>query len=780
MAYPSGVGLGSMAAARMPSAPQGGGLMSLQPPMSGPNSAPPDDKPIGEVAHDNLDEVEGASKLIGQFENEIQLSDDARRDKEWAWCKIEKYLRGKDVNEPREGYEESTFFYRRLPRIVQIGRAKLYKQVCPLQGRPWEIKPSPRRRTQMDPKEEERRVSRLREEFEDIHEAMELENCMDEMCTQLSSLGSSVVIGPTQLRQPALRWNDGDEEIDKEDVRKPMWEFIDPKRVYPDPNTRFQQGLEYVHVHHVMSAHQIRSLQDDPTFINSELADLIIDMPDGNWAGNLRRWEIFPFPTNISNAMLNRYIVWRRIGVLNCQAMEDLGEDIQSHIKELEITNDEGVVIGHRDFKGLDKAQKNALIDGIWEIWWCGNHILKVSKRKFQPKRMYVHFIPFRVDPGSIFGVGAGESGLEVCEMLINICRSIDDALADTSGFQAMIDAGAIENKDLTIRGRKTWLWRDKGVGKKIGATGKPIELFTVPSNLDKLLECAKYFESLIPVVTGFTENADGKALGSGVRTDDMLERIWESLEEFIKDVVGNVDRYWWKPHLRDCYHWIKTYYDNKDEFMVEADLQVQGVKGALRREIVGRKAKELFKELHQYGLPKWMDEVEFLKAISEGMGLDQELAVKTVDQYVEAMKLELQQKILNDAPANAQKDKERAHASALDTMAEIFKAGMTQGKDGLPPPIVIPAAEQMFKLTGKMDEKTIAAFAVWSTMLSQQYLAAASATAEQAKVLSSPVPIDGPNELTPAAKQAQQQAQQPPQGVPQPQPAQPPQGMQS
>jgi hypothetical protein len=85
-----------------------------------------------------------------------------------------------------------------------------------------------------------------------------------------------------------------------------------------------------------------------------------------------------------------------------------------------------------------------------------------------------------------------------------------------------------------------------------------------------------------------------------------------------------------------------------------------------------------------------------------------------------------------------------------------------------------------MFKLTGKMDEKTIAAFAVWSTMLSQQYLAAASATAEQAKVLSSPVPIDGPNELTPAAKQAQQQAQQPPQGVPQPQPAQPPQGMQS
>jgi len=72
--------------------------------MSGPNSVPPDDKPIGEVAHEDLNDMSEESKLIGQFENEIQLSDDARRDKEWAWCKIEKYLRGKDVNEPREGY----------------------------------------------------------------------------------------------------------------------------------------------------------------------------------------------------------------------------------------------------------------------------------------------------------------------------------------------------------------------------------------------------------------------------------------------------------------------------------------------------------------------------------------------------------------------------------------------------------------------------------------------------------------------------------------------------
>jgi hypothetical protein len=605
---------------------------------------------------------------------------------------------------------------------------------------------------------------------------MELENCMDEMCTQMSSLGSSVVIGPTQLRQPALRWNDGDEEIEKEDIRKPMWEFVDPKRVYPDPNSRIQQSLEYVHVHHVYSAHQIRSLMDEPTFINEELADLLIDMPDGNWAGNLRRWEIFPFPANISNSMLNRYIVWRRIGVLNSQAMEDLGEDIQAQIKELDITDDLGNVIGHRDFSGLSKDQKRALVDGIWEIWWCGSHILKVSKRKFQPKRMYVHFIPFRVDPGSIFGIGAGESGLEVCEMLINICRAIDDALADTSGFQAMIDAGSIENKDLRIRGRKTWLWRDKGLGKKVGSTGKPIELFTVPSNLDKLLECAKFFESLIPVVTGFTEAAAGNQLGSGIRTDDMLERIWDSLEEFIKDVVGNVDRYWWKPHLRDCYHWIRTFYVNKDEFKVEADLQVQGVKGALRREITGRKAKELFKDLHQYGLPKWMDEIEFLKAISEGIGLDQELATKTVEQYVQAMDLELKQKQLMTAAGESPNSKERAHASALDTMAEIFKAGMAQGKEGgQPPPIVIPAAEQMFKMTGKMDEKTTTAFAVWATMLSQQYMQAAAATQQQAQVLSAPVPIDSPAELTPAAKEAAAQARQPAQAAPPQQPAAPP-----
>jgi hypothetical protein len=662
MAYPGGQGLTSMAPARLPG-PPAAGLMQVGPPHFGPDAPPADDAPIGEDAKASLEKLEGLSKLIGQFENELSLADNARQAKEWKWIKIEKYLMGKDAQDPPEGYEESTFFYRRLPRIVQIGRAKLFKQVWPIHGRPWDVRPSPRRDPrEMDFTEEKRRLSKLKEEFDDIHEANELENGMDEMCGTLSALGSMVTIGPVQLRQPTLRWMDGDEELEPGDELKPGWEFIDPKRVYPDPNSRNQQGLEYVHIHYVLSPHQIRSLVDDSTFINEELADLLVDLPDGNWAGNLRRWEVYPFPTNISNAMLNRYIVWRRIGVLTADAMEDLGEDVRSQNKNL------------KDWKNLDKAQRRALTDSLWEVWWCGKHIIKISKRKFQPKKMYVHFVPFRSDPGSIFGIGAGESGLEVCEMLINICRSIDDALADTSGFQAMIDAGSIENKDLRVRGRKTWLWRDKGVGKKVGAQGRPIEFFTVPSNLDKLLEAAKYFESLIPVVTGFIEMAKGADMGSGIRTDDMMEKVWDSLEEFIRDVVGNVDRYWWKPHLRDMHNWIKTYYpDYESNFKVEANLQVQGVRGALKREIVGRKMKDLFKELHQYGLPDWFDEVEAMTAIFEGMGMEEEKGVLNPKQYVERQALKMKQKEMEAEAGNAPQGKERSEIATRDGQLKAY-----------------------------------------------------------------------------------------------------------
>jgi hypothetical protein len=742
-------------------------MMTITPPMYGEGAPEKQDESVGEQPMMEEKQISAIEKLVGQFNQEIDFAESGRLPKEYKWIKVERYLAGKDVQEPPDGYEESTFFYRRLPRIVQVGKAKLFKHVWPIQGRPWEIKASPRHGQGDYDHLEDQRISRLREEIEDQSEAMEMENLMDDTCEFMASLGSAVAYGPVQLSEPRLRWADGDETIDESDKLKPMWKFYDPKHVYPDPNGRRAQDLEYVYFHHVMSAHQIRSLQDDPTFINEELAELLLDMPYGNWAGNLKKWETAPNQTSLSNQgvsnniTMNRFIVWMRVGLLTAEALKDLGEKFPK-------------------IKDLDAEQTKVMTDSMWEIWFCGDHVLKISKRKFQPKRMPVSFIPFRRDPTSIFGIGAGEAALECTEMLINIVRSIDDALADTSGFQAMIDAGAVENKDLTIKGRKTWIYRNKGTARKEGPNGKPIDFFTVPSNLPHLLECFKLFESMIPVCTGFSEMTTGIDMGSGVRTDSMMNEVWAALEEFIKDVVGNVDRYWWKPFLRDSYNWIQAYYPNAAEFKTAANLQVQGVRGALRRELVGRKIADLYKELHQFGLPDWFDEIFLAKIIAEGMGVEEEKAVLTPQQFVEKQQLKAEQAkamaAAKQAPEDASKEKERAHTSSRDAMMDSFKSLVGQDPNN---PVLIPLMEKILKLTGEVDPKATAALSIWSKMIAQNLMAQGVATQEEAQILEQPMKADNPLELAPGARNPEQAAQaaqtgQTPKTPPNPVPAMP------
>ena len=678
-----------------------GGLQSMAPariPMRGPNPImsivpPASAKESEDPTLEALEETE-IEKLLGQFNQEIETADQGRLPKENKWIKIEKYLAGKDVNPVPDGYEESTFMYRRLPRLTQIGKEKLFKHVCPLHGDPWDVKPSPRHNQNVAQEDQNRRVSRIKEEIKDIHTAMELDTFLDDMCEYLSHLGSAVIFGPTQMSQPRVRWQNGAEELDEEDLQKPMWTIHDPKTVYPDPNAKRAEDLEYVFFHQVLSAHQIRTLEDDPTFIRTEMADLLDKLPGGNWAGNLKRWEVVPFPTNISNAALNRYVVWKRIGFLSGDALEVLSQeaDDSEGYKDL------------KEYKDLDDKQKRAMAESLWEIWFCDKFILKVAKRKFQPKRLPVYFVPFRRDPTSIFGIGVGEAALDVVEMLINTCRSIDDALADTSGFQAIIDAGAIENKDLRIRGRKTWIYRNKGTARKEGPMGKPVDFFTVPSNMEHLLACFKLFESMLPVVTGVTEMVTGADMGSGVRTDQMMTDVWASLEEFLRSTVGSVDRYWWRPHLRDAYQWIQRYYPNPEDFAIEADMVVSGVRGALKRELVGRKVKDFYATMHQFGLPDWFDEIELARTVAEGMGLEDEKAVLTPEQYVEKKAMQAKQKELDALSGkDVEEGRQRKEIATRDGMLKAISQ-VPEGAEAVKLASFRVIAKELGMLTPELD----------------------------------------------------------------------------
>lgn len=709
----------------------------------------PDGVPSGEpeipILQPEVVETE-RQQLCGRFNAEIEIAESGRDTKEDIWIKIERYLSGRDVNEVPEGYNESTFFYRRMPRLTQIGKEKIYKHICPIQGTPWDVQASPRVQN-MPPEEAQARVRALREEIKDIHEGMDMERFLDDMAEYMSNLGTAVVYGPVPMAQPRLRWSNGSEYIANNDAEKPMWQIFDPKRVYPDPNAKREQDLEYVYFHYVLSSHQLRNLAEDDSFIKEEIADLLIDYPNGNWSGNVKPWEQVPSPGANSKSTLDRYVVWMRIGFLTPDALQTLSEDVERS----------GDL---KDWDNLSDDQKNALTESLWEIWMCENRIIKIAQRRFQPNRMPVYFIPFRRDPCSIFGVGIGESALEVVEMLVNTARAIDDTLADTSGYNVIIDAGSIANTDLRPAPRKTWIYNNKGSVRKEGPAGRPVEMWKVPSNLEEQMKCFQLWESMLPVVTGITEMTTGADLGSGIRTEQMLNDMWTSIEEFLRSTIGNVDQYWWKPHLRDCYQWIQQYYPDNAEMKIDANMIVSGVRGALRRELVGRRVEAFYGKMSNIGMSDWFDEVELAQTIAEGMGIEAERAILTPQKYVERQALRAQQKQLESMSTNAamleDKSRERAHTSARDAALQSLQATLTADPKS---PMLPSLYEQSIKLTGQLTPRSTAGLSVLSKMLATYYEGLGMATPEEAEVIAAPVVANNPLELAPGYRDPEQAA---------------------
>lgn len=654
-------------------------------------------------------------ELVEGFRAEIDLSRQHFADKKRKVHKGLCYLSGRDVDDPPEDYNESTFFYRRLPRVASVGKTKILKHICPLEGRPFHLDPSAI--SEEDPKVQDQNLRNLRSAIDDVHQAIELDNVCDDMATRMTTHGSEVFYGPITISQPRLQWQSGTAVIQPSDAKKPMWLQYDMLDVFPDPRGKSVEKMEFIHFRHLYSTHQLRSLSRDASFNKAMIAKVLEENPEGTWLQETEEWEDVP-------ARADFFIVWMRSGFLDAETLE---------------------LLKARNLVAIPKGEDDRiLLDSLWEIWFCGDRIIKAARRNFHPEKIPAYFVPFFRDVNSPFGVGPIEALLDIQDMLLFLTRAIDDDLMDTSGYQAVVDAGAVQNTDMTPKGRKTWLARRKSNEK---GDHSPVTFFVPPSKLEALVSAMQYFESLIPVVSGIPEMTTGLDMGSGVRTNMMHNDVWNALEDFLKDVIGNVDRFFWKPFLRDTYDWLTAYAPNKAELAVDPMIVVTGVKGALKREIVGRKVQEFYLALKQNGDSLWADEIEVMKAITEGLGLDATKTVLTPDKYVERVNMEMQRLSLKVQAEGAPEMKERAHMSARDVMLQGFKSTSPNN------PLWLDFAEQLFETTGLASPRVYAALAVWRNTLVAYYQRLGLATPEQAAILSQPFKNESPLELEPGVR---------------------------
>lgn len=675
------------------------------------------------VLEASLEEDEMA-ELVAGFREEIDESRQRYANKKRDIYKVHCYLKGEDPIDPPEDYQQSTFFYRRLPRLVTIAKTKVLKNVCPLEGHPYVLEPSAI--PPGDPKDAAvsellGRVAALRKEVADIFDTVNLDDMLDDVCGRTATDGTYFFYGPSTLSQPAMRNTGGfSKDVPAEEGKKPMWRGYEALDVFPDASAKMVAEADVFHFRHLWSKHQMRSLKRDNSFDQEALAKVLETFPQGNWSEESEEWDDLP-----SNP--NRYVVWLRTGFIDADVIELLRG--QKLIPE--------PIPGEEDNERL-------LVDSLWEIWFCGDIVLKASRRAFQPEQMPVMAIPFFRDVTGLMGIGVGEAAIDIQEMLINITRAIDDDLADTSGFQAVVDAGSVMNKSLEIRGRKTWITRKSG---KDEGRRPPVEFFRPPTNLQHLIACFQLFESMIPICTGIPEQVTGLDMGSGVRTNMMHNDVWSALEDFLKETVGSVDRFFWKPILRDTYEWISAYHPRKMELRVDPIIKVMGVRGALRREIVGRKAQEFIVAMKQNNDSGWINEPEIMASVIEGLGLDSQRGVLTPEQYVQRKAVEMQEERLRKQSGMDPEmllAKERAHMSARDVISNAYQS--TEKNN----PVWLALAEQLFETTGTSNPRVQAALAIWARVQATYYQRLGLASPEEAAALQAPFTAESPLELEP------------------------------
>lgn len=655
--------------------------------------------------------------------------------------------------------EDSQFFFKITRQCNVEAESKLIQFVTPPHERVWELQPSSRpwapwlnKENPADPKANKDALDKMTVVIEDDFDTMDFDTLKRRVAEALPRYGTAVLLGPfrhpnppkrfinkaamtqaaaqpgqpgdptsldaatdfLELPQPDVKDEGWVEVTDPADERRPYYTFEPCWNLYPDPDSENVKGMTYfIHRDHYNKSY-IRGLLDDPSFDAEQVERLLKESPSGFfepqwWEGNQ------PLKQD-----RERYTIFRWYGFLNDEDFDAMG-------------------LSPEDYKATPK-------EAVYEVWTCGRHTLKVKRREFQDDVLPLKMVPMDKRDGSPWGRGTSEKLFDVQDIMNSLARALHDDIRHSMGANAVVDMNAIvPGTDLSIRGRKTWPVRRTELTPN---GGKPVEYFLVPSQQELYMRSLLEWKKIAPEIAGLPRMLMPAQMGSGVRTDGMLDAIYEGAENFIKVVIGNIDEYFLDPIVDEVYSWNMQYNPTEG---IHGDFKAValGVRGALAREIVGKKSLELFQTMQQTGIPDVLDDFTLMRSVVRGIGLDGNEAVLSVKDYLAKKAAQMaEEKAKQAAGISDVQEKQKAEASIRDVLMQDVKSTDQSN------PTWVPKTEALYKQLGLYNGSMRAGLAIWAKKLATDYERAGVASPEQAQELLGD--LANPGELQNAQAQPQ------------------------
>ena len=624
--------------------------------------------------------------LAAFVEEEVQTYRNHYEANLWPkWLRWWRHYKGEYGPEFRSRPGRSDLFVRRTRERVAKAHAKLMELNQPLSGNPWDLRASakPSLLFQNDPTAAAEGMRRqVRDDLQTMRHPMTLRKVTHHM----SLYGTGITFGPFGKKQSPPAWVKilGPEAVAQYQAETRPWlEHVSIWELMIDPNASCVQDAASIVRRRLLNAKQLRELGSLDGFDPVQAELLIKAMPQGNYS--LESWES---ARKILLPKEPRWVVWERWGLVDGHLLEtwDL-ENVQT--------------------------------TGYLNTWTCGRFTLGARVDPLYENELPFDFIPYELQDGTPYGSGPAEH-IEDIQVIQNaLARGLHDNLADSSMPDVELDMTQLgPDADLTRVPGKTWQKRPN----ELAGQQPAVRYFLTPNNSPQIIQAWQVFESQVPVATSMPTFENPREMGSAVRTLGMQEAAFSVADGPMRNVQGNVDEFGWAPWIRKLVAWEMAY--NQDT-SIKGDMEpeAQGVRGAVRRELIAKHATTLREMNRDPETGIFLDNPLILKAQVEGMGLVDEPFVLSPEAVAQKMMLVAQREAMSEGLKTAAKGAAENGIRASTSRADALLALMKTVKDDSNP-VWGPLFQQAMESQGAMTPQIYLALAIWAKRMQAELVA--------------------------------------------------------
>lgn len=611
---------------------QDGKILSFNP--DGPDILKDPPQPVLDSAADGQ-KITGKAQLASKVLKEFNDSDMKLRPMQLKRLVLLRNYLG--IYDPALKFDddESDLFIQETRKEVAKAIGKIKKIMEPIIGETWDVSRSEipyGLSNDMNVEAFMNAQNALKKRFRDNMETIGWTNIMSSGFLDYALQGTMVFHGPIQMAPRKPQWillagstDPNDKEtakkilgnyaplIDPDDDIRPTFKNIPLMNWYPDMDAKCVEDMTYGIEYEVITKSQLRKFLkfDKSGFDKEEIRSVLVEQPNGDWTPTWWEAAILAMKRISSTGPSGRYKMYKRWGFLD-------GDDLRS--------------------AGYDIKENDVTSEGMYVVWTIGSRVIRCARSSFHSECIPFFMVPYEEIPGSPFGRGAADMMADLQAALNSTARAMLDNMAFGSGPQGIVHVKSLVpgTKVLKQGPRKLWM-----IHNTEGLNGqKPIEFFTIPMVLEQLIPAFQLFKGMVAEHTSLP-NDDPKDQGSGMRSFQQMQMYWAMAENFIKMVIGNIDKFYTEKALNRMYEWEMVY--NPDQ-SIKGDFKIitNGVKGALKREAIMQRLNELNTMMTNPTLGRRMNQPRIGDQIIEGMGLDKEGVWYTEEQ---AQQIEMQKK---------------------------------------------------------------------------------------------------------------------------------------